>query len=267
MTVAEQKQAARSETGYLTVDGVRLETRKIAGDPAKPTLVFLHEGLGCIGMWRDFPERVAERTGLPVLAYSRQGYGASDSCDVPRPLTYMHIEGQQVLPALLRAAGIDQHILLGHSDGGSISLINAGSAAAPGLKAVITMAAHVFCEQLTVDSIADAKIAYEQTNLREKLARYHGDNVNCAFWGWNRAWLDPDFIHWNIEEFLPAVTVPQLVIQGCDDQYGTEAQVKAIARQSGGPVAVRMLENCGHSPYKEQTEASLDAIAWFVATL
>jgi pimeloyl-ACP methyl ester carboxylesterase len=256
-----------SDIEFLTVDGVRLETRRFAGQAGKPTLVFLHEGLGCIDMWRNFPARLSRMSGCPALVYSRRGYGRSAPCDVPRPLTYMHHEGLEVLPELLKAAEIADHVLIGHSDGGSISLINAGGTPAPGLKAVITMAAHVFCETLSVASIAEAKTLYEDAELRSRLAKYHGDNVDGAFWGWNKAWLDPDFMQWNIEEYLPKVLVPQLVIQGSDDPYGTIAQVEAIAKQSAGPVAVCLLENCGHSPYKDQAQKSLMLASDFICRL
>lgn len=247
--------------GFLDVGDQRLEYAWFGPDPEDaPTLIFLHEGLGCVSMWKDFPQRVAEATGLGVLVYSRAGYGASSPVPVPRPLRYMHDEGLEVLPALLDAAGIRQVILVGHSDGASISVIHAGGAADQRLKGIILLAPHVFNEQLCVDSIRKAREAYEQTRLRERLAAYHGDNVDCAFWGWNRAWLDPGFWHWNIEEYLPAMRVPVLVIQGRQDEYGTASQVEAIERQSGSPVRTLWLDQCGHSPHKDQPEESLTAI-------
>jgi len=257
----------QTDIEFLTVDGVKLEVKRFPGKTGRPTLVFLHEGLGCIDMWWDFPARLSYISGCPALVYSRRGYGRSAPCDVPRPLTYMHYEGLEVLPALLKTAEIGDHVLIGHSDGGSISLINAGGAPAPGLKAVITMSAHVFCETLSVASIAQAKTLYEEADLRSRLAKYHRDNVDGAFWGWNKAWLDPDFMQWNIEAYLPKIIVPQLVMQGYDDPYGTIAQVEAIERQSAGPVTVRMLENCGHSPYKEQAQKSLEIASDFISRL
>jgi pimeloyl-ACP methyl ester carboxylesterase len=256
-----------SEIEFLTVDGARLEVNHIPGEAHKPTLIFLHEGLGCVEMWHDFPACLANLSGFPALVYSRRGYGRSAPCEVPRPLTYMHAEGLDVLPGLLDAAKIKDHVLIGHSDGGSIALINAGGTPAPGLRAVVTMAAHVFCETLSVTSIAEAKTAYEEADLRTHLAKYHRDNVDCAFWGWNKAWLDPDFKKWNIEAYLPKITMPQLVIQGREDPYGTIAQVKAIEKRSAGPVQVCMLKNCGHSPYKEKARESLAVIADFIARL
>ena len=252
---------------FLTVDGAKLEIKRFPGQAGRPTLVFLHEGLGCIDMWQDFPACLSHISGCPALVYSRRGYGRSAPCDLPRPLTYMHDEGLEVLPELLKSAHIGGHVLIGHSDGGSISLINAGGTPAPGLNAVVIMAAHVFCETLSVTSIAEAKTEYEEADLRARLARYHRDNVDGAFWGWNKAWLHPDFMQWNIEEYLPKITVPLLVMQGYDDPYGTIAQVEAIEKQSSGPVQVCMLANCGHSPYKKQARKSLDVISEFISRL
>jgi len=260
-------ESRQTDIEFLIVDGARLEVHRFPGEAGKPTLVFLHEGLGCIDVWRDFPARLAYISGCPALVFSRSGYGRSDPCDVPRPLTYMHNEGLTVLPALLKSAAVGDHVLIGHSDGGSIALINAGGTPAPGLKSVITMAAHVFCETLSVVSIAEAKTQYETGDLRARLAIYHRNNVDCAFWGWNKAWLDPDFMQWNIERYLTRITVPQLAIQGYDDPYGTIAQVEAIAAQSAGPVQVCMLENCGHSPYKERVRKSLEVISDFISRL
>lgn len=249
---------------YLTISGVNLEVKRFPGAENLPTLIFLHEGLGCVGMWRDFPEKLALRTGCPALIYSRQGYGRSDPCEVPRPLNYMLKESLDVLPELLEAAGIKDHILIGHSDGGSISIIYAGAQERTGLHAIVSMAPHVFCEQISVSSIALAKQAFFEGELRSGLAKYHYDNVDCAFIGWNRAWLDPNFMQWNIEEYLPGITTPHLIIQGKGDQYGTIAQVESIMEKSSGTVSVHMLDNCEHSPYKEQKEQSLDIIQNFL---
>lgn len=248
----------------LDADGVQLEYVWSGPPPDRsPTLVFLHEGLGCAALWKDFPERVAEATGLGGMAYSRRGYGGSDPVEVPRPLSYMHEEGLEVLPAVLEAAGIRTAILVGHSDGASIALINAGGRRDPRVRGLVLMAPHVFNEDLSVRSIRAAKEAYENGPLREQLARWHGDNVDCAFWGWNRAWLDPGFLAWNIEEYLPAIEIPCLVIQGQDDQYGTIAQVEAIRQQVAGPAEVMMLPDCRHSVFRDQSAASLDAIVRF----
>jgi pimeloyl-ACP methyl ester carboxylesterase len=227
--------------------------------------VFLHEGLGCVALWRDFPARLAEATGLPALVYSRFGYGGSDGCALPRPVRYMHDEGLEVLPALLRAAGIDRHILVGHSDGASIALIYAGGTAAPGLEALVVEAPHVFVEAMNLKAIAGAREAYRTTDLRQRLAKYHGGNVDCAFEGWSGAWLDPAFADWNLESYLPAIGVPMLILQGADDEYGTVAQCDAIERAAGGGAEVIMLPECGHAPHKDQADRVLGAMTAFSA--
>lgn len=232
-----------------------------------PTLVFLHEGLGSAAQWRDFPALVARDTGLGAIAYSRVGYGGSAPVTLPRPLTYMQDEAREFLPKLLDARGIDAAVLVGHSDGGSIAIVNAALDGGKRVRAIVLEAPHVFVEDVSIASIAKARQAYETGDLREKLAKYHGANVDGAFRGWNDAWLDPGFRSWNIEEYLPKITVPVLVIQGEDDPYGTRAQVDAIARQVGGPVEVRMLARCGHAPHRDQPDATRDAIAQFLARL
>ena len=252
----------------LVVDDVSLEVKWIGlAESQKPVLVFLHEGLGCVALWRDFPEKLCESLGLRGLAFSRQGYGASDPIPLPRPIDFMHHEGLTVLPKLFDAAGIDQAILIGHSDGGSISLINAGGVQDTRVKAVITLAAHVFNEDITVQRIAEAKTAYETENLRKRLAKYHGDNVDCAFWGWNGVWLNPDFRDWNIEEFLSGISIPALILQGEEDQYGTSAQVDAIERGIGAHAQTRLIPNCKHSPHLEQPDVTLMLIKGFVENL
>ncbi|MBV9772436.1 MAG: alpha/beta hydrolase [Gemmatimonadetes bacterium] len=250
---------------YLHAGGHRLEYAWFGPEPDRaPTLVFLHEGLGCVATWRDFPARVAEATGCGALVYSRAGYGASDPVALPRPVSFMHREGLDVLPEVLEAAGVRDAILVGHSDGASISLVHAGSGSAPRVRGVIVEAPHVFVEEVSVASIARIGEAYRSTELPGKLARYHGDNTECAFRGWNEVWLDPEFRAWNIEEYLPRITVPVLVVQGEDDEYGTLAQVEAIRRQAGGPVETLVLPECGHSPHRDQPERTLEAMARFV---
>lgn len=249
---------------FLAIEGARLECRRLPGDPTKPTIVLLHEGLGSVSMWRDFPDKLAVATGAPVFLYSRAGYGKSSGSPLPWPTSYMHREALDVLPRVIATAGIGDHVLLGHSDGGSIALIYAGGAARHGLKSVVTMAAHAFNEEVCVKSIAMARDAYAATDLRQRLARYHGDNVDNAFRGWNDVWLSPDFWHWNIEEYFPRISVPLLAIQGLDDEYGTEKQVDAIVSQVKGPAEKLMLPNCKHSPHRDQTQAVLDALRGFL---
>lgn len=249
------------------VDGTALEyVRLPSAHPRKgaPTLVFLHEGLGSVAMWRDFPQRVADRCGCPALVYSRAGYGRSGPARLPRAVDYMHHEGLVVLPALLAALDIHRPILCGHSDGASIALICAGGTPTE-LTGLILMAPHVRVEELTVTSIAGAAEAYRETDLPSRLARHHAD-PDTAFWGWNEIWLAPAFRGWNIEAFLPAIHCPVLTIQGEDDEYGTMAQIDAIAAAVGDVEQCR-LADCRHSPHKDQTEAALDAMGSFVDRL
>lgn len=244
----------------------RLEALWIGPEPNEaPTLVFLHEGLGCVSLWRDFPARLAEITGCGALVFSRLGYGGSDPCPLPRPVDFMHHEGQVVLSDVIRQCKIRNHVLIGHSDGGSIALINAGSRPVPGLAGVVTLAAHVFCEEITRRSIEDARRRYLAEDLKARLAVYHGKNTDCAFWGWNDVWLHPEFVHWNIEKFLPAIQVPVMAIQGDDDPYGSAAQVDAIRDGKGSGVDVRMIADCGHAPHLERGDHVLPIIGGFVA--
>jgi pimeloyl-ACP methyl ester carboxylesterase len=250
---------------FLLVGGRRLECRWIGPAPdLAPTIVFLHEGLGSVSTWRDVPDALAAMTGCGALVYSRAGYGRSDPVPLPRPVRFMHDEAQ-VLRAVLAQAGIRQPILLGHSDGASIALIAAGTAPGiSGLRALVLQAPHTFAEPVGLESIARIADVYRTTNLRERLARHHGDNTDVAFWGWNRVWLDPDFRAWNIEDVLPGITVPTLVLQGADDEYGTWKHVDSIQRLSGGPVETLLLSRCGHAPHAEQRDVALAAMVDFI---
>jgi pimeloyl-ACP methyl ester carboxylesterase len=227
--------------------------------------VALHEGLGSISMWRDFPQSVAAATNCATLVWSRCGYGRSTPIDAPRPVGYMHREAQHVLPRLLDALSIRAPILVGHSDGASIALIHAGSAQ-DAVSGVVAMAPHVFVEDVSIASIEAARVAYRDTDLAARLARHHAD-VDAAFRGWNDVWLAPDFRHWNIEDYLGRIHCPVLAIQGEDDEYGTMAQVDAVAAQVAGPVEQVRLARCGHSPHRDQPEQTLAAIVAFVERL
>jgi pimeloyl-ACP methyl ester carboxylesterase len=250
---------------FIDINGVRLEARFLGPAPdSAPTLVMLHEGLGSVGLWRDFPERLAAATGCGVLAWSRRGYGGSDPAPMPRSLAYMHDEGLFALPKLLDAAGIRRAVLVGHSDGASIALIHAGSGRAPRVEAVVVMAPHVVVEDVTVASIAAARDAYQQGELRARLARWHGANVDNAFWGWNRAWLDPQFRRWDIRGFIPRIAVPMLVIQGAEDEYGSAVQYETIRDVATAPVELCVFDACAHSPHRDQPEKTLAAISRFV---
>jgi pimeloyl-ACP methyl ester carboxylesterase len=249
---------------FFDVAGHRLECVRIDGAKSASTLVFLHEGLGSVALWKDFPARVAEATGCPVLVYSRAGYGRSSPAVLPRAPDYMHVEALTVLPALLDRLGIADPVLVGHSDGASIALLHAGSGSRP-VRALVALAPHVFVEDMSIASIDEVRRQYETTDLREKLARRHAD-PDAAFRGWNDIWLAPAFRSWNIEACLPGVRCPLLLIQGRDDEYGSAAQLDAIERQVGGKVARIELADCRHSPHRDQPEATLAAIADFVAT-
>jgi pimeloyl-ACP methyl ester carboxylesterase len=244
--------------------GRHLEYRWIGQRPLDaPSIVFLHEGLGCVGTWRDFPERLASATGCGALVYSRAGYGGSDPVTGTRPVRYLHDEALEVLPAVLEHFKLVKPVLFGHSDGASIALIHAGAARWP-VRALILEAPHVFTEDMGIAAIEEARVAYASGDLRQRLARYHGD-VDGAFRGWNDAWLNPAFRAWNIAEYLPGIVCPVLAIQGADDEYGTLAQLAAIERGVRGAVETLVLANCKHSPHRDQEQAVLAAMAAFIA--
>jgi pimeloyl-ACP methyl ester carboxylesterase len=229
-----------------------------------PTLVFLHEGLGSVSTWRDFPSLIARATGCSALVYSRAGYGNSDPSMLPRPTSFMHSEALITLPQVLAAAGVRDAILVGHSDGGSIALIYAGGRRDAHLRGLVLESPHVFVEDLSVESIARAADNYESGPLKQALERHHGNNTDCAFWGWNRVWLDPEFRSWNIEEYLTGISLPVLLIQGEQDEYGTLRQVEAIERGCKGLVQSIILPDCGHSPHRDQPERTFEIITSFV---
>ena len=256
--------AAPQRFKFPTVNGKRLETLLYPPAGANITIVMLHEGLGSVAMWKDLPERVAEATGCGVLAYSRYGHGKSERLAEKRGADFMHHEAKVVLPELLRQFEIQRPILLGHSDGGSIALIYAGTWPQQ-VRALILEAPHVFVEDLGIRSISAIRELYESSDLPKKLARYH-DHVDQTFRGWNDIWLDSQFRSWNIEEYLAPITCPTLVIQGENDEYGTLAQVEAIQRRVPATQSL-ILPRCGHSPHRDQPTLTLDAIFKFVATL
>jgi len=250
---------------FVTVQGRKLEYRRIASArPDTPTLVFLHEGLGSVSLWRDFPDRVAHATGCGAVVYSRYGYGRSDVLQGDRKVDYMHREARDALPELLDKLGISDPLLVGHSDGASIAIIYAGTH--PGMKGLVLEAPHVFVEEISVTSIAEAKTAFETTEMPGKLARHHADPAR-TFYGWNDIWLHPDFLAWNIEEYLPLIVCPMLLIQGQDDEYGTLRQLEAVERQVRGRVERVTLDACGHSPHRDQPDAALDAMVRFIRSV
>jgi pimeloyl-ACP methyl ester carboxylesterase len=253
--------------GHLEIGETSLEYR-FAGphDSGGPLIVMLHEGLGCVGLWSDFPDRLAEATGAGVFVYSRAGYGRSTSVSLPRPLSYMHDEAQQVLPRVLEAIGFRDGLLLGHSDGASIAAIYAGSVQDPRVRGLVLIAPHFFVEDISIASIRDAKIAYETTDLRAKLARWH-EHVDAAFRGWNEAWLDPGFRRWDLSDCLLHIRVPMTIIQGADDQYGTVRQIEMAQETCTCPVEASLLMGVKHAPHRENPEETLAVIAGFFARL
>lgn len=255
-------------SGFVRVCDRNLEYQLIpAHQINRPTLVLLHEGLGSVSMWRDFPARLAAATGCRTLVYSRYGYGQSDILQEDFKIDFMHREGREVLPELLGALDIEQPVLVGHSDGASIALLHAGDGryAVAGLA---VMAPHCFVEEISIRSIEAARVAFETTDLADKLARHHRD-ARRTFHGWNDIWLDPDFRTWNIVGCLADIRCPILAIQGVDDEYGTMAQIEAIARQASAAPAVELLKlaDCRHSPHRDQAQAAIDAIVRFVDRL
>ena len=254
----------------IAIQGGGLETASWGPDPAQgPTLVLLHEGLGSVALWRDLPETLAAATGCGVFAYSRFGYGHSDPTALPRPMTYMHHEARVVLPQVLQAAGISDMVLLGHSDGGSIAAIYAGTPAARSgvrLRGLVTIAAHFFVEDLNISSIRQIRADYETGDLRRRLARYHRDAA-AAFRGWNDAWLDPRFRDFDITGLLGEIPVPVLALQGADDPYGTEAQLQVFAEGVPVPITTALIQDARHAPHLEAPEATLAAIVRFIQDL
>lgn len=250
---------------------LRLECQWISPERADaPLIVFLHEGLGSVSMWKDWPTRVCDQAGCRGLVYSRYGYGQSTA----RPLSeawapdFMHREAQEVLPALLEVLGVDARrdkpVLFGHSDGGSIALLYA-AAYPDAVAGVVAAAPHLFVEDVSVASIAQARTAYLESDLRARLGRHHQD-VDSAFWGWNDIWLNPEFRAWNIEDALERIACPVLAIQGVDDEYGTLEQVRGIRRRAPQTELLE-IPDCGHSPHRDQPATVVQAVARFVGAL
>jgi pimeloyl-ACP methyl ester carboxylesterase len=254
-----------SSTGFLTVDGASLEYEHLGPDPqTTPTLVLLHEGLGCVGLWGEFPRRLQEATGLGVFAYSRAGYGRSSPVDLPRPLTYVHDEALGTLPKVLDAIGLRRGLFIGHSDGASMATIHAGAVEDDRVCGISLIAPHFVVEDVTVTSIAATKAAYDSGGLRNKLARWHAD-PDVAFRGWSEAWLDPAFRAWTIADFLTRVRVPVQIVQGEDDQYGTLRQIEIAREACAGPLDVALVPGAAHSPHREAADFTLDVIVDFAS--
>jgi pimeloyl-ACP methyl ester carboxylesterase len=229
-----------------------------------PVLVFLHEGLGCIALWRDVPARLCERLGLPAIVYDRQGHGRSDPLGGPRTVRYLHEEAQAQLPALLDALRIAEAVPIGHSDGGTVALLFAASFPER-TKALVTLAAHVFVEDITIDGIEATVRAYATGELGARLRRHHGEGTDALFHAWADTWVAPWFRQWNVEDCLPRITAPALIMQGEADRYGTPRQIEAIARGLAGPRRTLLLPGVGHAPHLEAPDTVIDAVASFVS--
>ncbi|GAC1327958.1 MAG: alpha/beta hydrolase [Beijerinckiaceae bacterium] len=258
---------ALKSAGILPVGSAELEYRMIGPRPNEaPTLVLLHEGLGSVGQWGDFPDRLAQATGVGVFVYSRAGYGQSSPVALPRPLTYMHDEAMQVLPRVLDAIGFCRGILVGHSDGASIATIYAGGVQDHRIRGLSLIAPHFVVEDVSIRSIAATKAAYDSGELTPKLERWHKD-VDIAFRGWNDAWLDPGFRQWDISESLAYIRVPVQIVQGDADQYGSTRQIEIAQEECYCPVDVTLLHGVGHAPHRQAPEAALEAVADFVTRI
>ncbi|MBM3403990.1 MAG: alpha/beta hydrolase [Bacteroidetes bacterium] len=259
------------DAGFRELDGKSIffqwyNSHLLAGQ--KPFLIFLHEGLGSIGQWRDFPALLADQVQCPALLYDRYGYGRSTEITSPRTISFLHDEALLFLPDLLKSLEVASlpHIIVGHSDGGTIALIYAG-AFPLNTKGVITEAAHVFSEQETLGGIHRVVEEYQQRGLRNVLEKYHGNKTESMFRSWTRVWLSPEAAGWNIESFLPGISCPLLVIQGMEDQFGTPAQVDAIVRQVSSPAKPLMIPGCGHIPHKQAQELVLREMNDFILSI
>jgi pimeloyl-ACP methyl ester carboxylesterase len=252
-------------SGFLALDGARLEYRLWPGaNESAPILLLLHEGLGSVGLWGDFPRRLAATTGCRVFAYSRAGYGASSSISLPRPLDYMQREAIDVLPRVLDAIGFRRGALIGHSDGASIAAVYAGAHKDARLAALALIAPHFIVEDMTITAIERARNAYASGDLKPKLRRWH-TQVDIAFRGWNDAWLDPNFRAFDIAGYLGTIAAPVQIIQGEDDPYGSERQIEIARTRLPAPPVVALLPGVGHAPHREAMEATLRHLRLFLA--
>jgi len=253
--------------GLLDLAPLRLEYRMIGPRPREaPTIVMLHEGLGCVGLWGNFPEQLAAATGVGVFVYSRANYGRSSAGKLPRSVNFMHEEAIDVLPRVLAAIGFQRGILFGHSDGASIATIYAGSVQDHRVRGLVLMAPHFFTEEMGLAKIGRTNADYESGELRDKLTRWHED-VDSAFRSWSGPWLDPDFRTWDITEALGYIRVPILIVQGAEDQYGTIRQIEAAERECYCPVETAILPGARHSPHRDAPALTLETVAAFINRL
>lgn len=240
---------------------LRVRHLKRIGGKNKPTIVFLHEGLGCIDLWKKFPDLLAQKTEHNVMIYERQGHGGSSPLDLPRPLDYLEIEAQEYLPQLLKQLDIKRPILIGHSDGATIALIYA---ALYPVSMVLTAAAHVLVEDITIEGVGLAAQGYHKNNIYKKLEKYHGPKAHDLFWAWADTWLNPAFKAWNITHFLSQISCPVLLIQGREDEYASLDQQNLIAQRIGNLAQTIVLENCGHSPHIQAKSKFLEVLCTFI---
>ena len=256
-----------SDTGFLELPPLRLEYRMIGPPPeAAPTIVMLHEGLGSVSLWGEFPDKIAAATGAGVFAYSRAGYGKSTGAKLPRTTSFMDEEACEVLPRVLDAIGFRRGVVLGHSDGASIATIYAGSVQDHRVRGLVLIAPHFFVEEMGLAEIRRARKSFDTGALRERLKPYHTD-VDCAFRSWNGPWLHPAFEKWDIIEALGYIRVPILIVQGENDQYGTLKQIEVAQQECFCPVDAIILAGIRHIPYREAPELTLTAVAGFINRL
>jgi pimeloyl-ACP methyl ester carboxylesterase len=254
-----------ADQGHIAIGGASIEYRVIGPRPHEaPTIVMLHEGLGSVTTWGEFPQKLADAMAgsAGVFVYSRAGYGKSSTITLPRPLDYMQREATEVLPKLLDAIGFRRGVLLGHSDGATIAAWFGGSVQDFRVRGIVLMAPHFFMEACNTDAIRKTIKAYETTDLRTRLARHHAD-VDAAFRGWSGAWLDPGFEKFDTTEALAYIRVPVLVVQGVDDPYGTLAQVRVVEEECYCPVETLELKGCGHAPHREKPAETLATVSAF----
>lgn len=265
---SENKKNISCITLYVNAADCRLRIKRIQPHtserkPSLPSLVFLHEGLGCIELWRDFPETLCLATGCSGFVYDRKGYGKSEPFEDTWSPDYLEMEAFTYLPALLKACGITDTVLIGHSDGGTIALLTA-SIDDNIIRGIITEAAHIFVEKITLIGIHKAVKNFETTSLKEKLTRYHKENTETIFYRWANRWLSAEFKDWNIEEHLKKITCPVLALRGEDDEYGTSAQIEGIANLVSGPVNAELIPECGHVPHFQAKREVLEKMTRFI---
>jgi pimeloyl-ACP methyl ester carboxylesterase len=256
-----------ADSGFLDIGRAQLEYRMIGPRPdAAPTIVMLHEGLGSVALWGEFPDHLAAATGAGIFLYSRAGYGNSSAGPMPRTVGFMHEEAREVLPRVLDAIGFRRGLLLGHSDGASIAAIYAGSVQDHRVRGLVLIAPHFFTEDMGIAEIERARQAFTRGDFRAKLARWHAD-VECAFRSWSEPWLHPDFRKWSLTEELGYIRVPILIVQGEQDQYGTVRQIEVAKEECYCPVDAVLLPGIRHAPHREAPEATLRAVAEFADRL